>query len=73
MRDEICTSKEAALVDIRDVRINRELPQEERVKSFVEQIRNPYCFKVGPVVVNVSFSDSGATLNDRFVELLSIM
>jgi len=73
MRDEICTSKEAALVDIRDVRINRELPQEERVKSFVEQIKNPYCFKVGPVVVNVSFSDSGATLNDRFVELLSIM
>ena len=73
MRDKIRTSKESALVDLRDVKINRELSQEERVRSFVEQIKNPYCFKVGPVVVNVSYSDSGATLNDRFVELLSIM
>jgi len=73
MRNETRTSEESALVDIREVKINRELPQEDRVKSFVEQIKNPYCFKVGPVVVNVSYSDSGATLNDRFVELLSIM
>ena len=73
MRDKIRTSKESALVDLRDVKINRELSQEERVRSFVEQIKNPYCFKVGPVVVNVSYSDSGATLNDRFLELLSIM
>lgn len=73
MRNETSTPKTSALVDIRDVKIDRELPREERVKSFVAQIKNPYCFKVGPVVVNVSYSDSGATLNDRFVELLSIL
>ena len=35
------------LVDIRDVVIDKSLPLEERVKSYVEQIKNPYCFKVG--------------------------
>lgn len=62
-----------SLVDIRDVEIQRELPCEERIKSFVEQIKNPYCFKVGSVVVNVSYSAGGATLNDRFVEMLSML
>ena len=44
------------LVDIRDVVIDKSLPLEERVKSYVEQIKNPYCFKVGDVVVRVSYS-----------------
>ena len=34
------------LVDIRDVVIDKSLPLEDRVKSYVEQIKNPYCFKV---------------------------
>lgn len=63
----------SSLVDIRDVQLQKDLPQEERIRSFVEQIKNPYCFKVGPVVVNVSYSNSGATLNDRFAEMLSIL
>lgn len=62
-----------SLVDIREVQLQTDLSQEERIKSFVRQIKNPYRFKVGPVVVNVSYSDSGATLNDRFVEMLSIL
>ena len=43
------------LVDIRDVKIDRSLPSEERIKSFIEQIKNPYQFKVGNTVVRVSF------------------
>ena len=31
------------LVDIRDVKIDRSLPSEERIKSFIEQIKN--CFR----------------------------
>ena len=44
------------LVDIRDVVIDKSLPLEERVRSYVEQIKDPYCFKVGDVVVRVSLS-----------------
>ena len=40
-----------SLVDIRDVKIDRTQPVEERMKSYVEQIKNPYLFKVGNTVV----------------------
>ena len=58
------------LVDIRDVEIDPELPKEERIKSFVRQIRNPYCFKVGNVVVKTEFADTDATLDDRLEHYL---
>lgn len=61
-----------SLVDIRDVRIDAALPQEEKIRSFIEQIKDPYRFKVGDVVVNVSYSGK-ATLNDRFTEMMSLM
>ena len=63
----------ASLVDIRDVRIDRTLPMEERVKSYVEQIKNPYIFKVGSTVVRVSYADTNRTLNDNLVNMIAAM
>ena len=60
-------------VDIRDVRIDGRLSREERVRSFVEQIGDPYRFKVGDVTVRVSYSGEDATLNDRFAQMLSLL
>ena len=59
-----------SLVDIRDVKIDRSLPVEERMKSYVEQIKNPYMFKVGNIIVRVSYADTEQTINDNFVNLL---
>ena len=61
------------LVDIRDVHIDSDLPQEERIRSFVRQVNNPYRFKVGEVTVNISYADTSATLNDCFADMLSIL
>lgn len=61
------------LVDIRDVCIDSDLPQQERIKAFIEQVKNPYCFRVGDVTVNVSYAQNGTTLNECFAEMLSIM
>ena len=58
------------LVDIRDVHVDRSLPKEERIRSFVQQIRNPYCFKCGNVVVKTSFADTDATLEERMEHYL---
>ena len=52
------------LVDIRDVKIDRALSKDERLKSFIEQIKNPYVFKCGDVVVKSVFADDGLTLED---------
>ena len=63
----------ASLVDIRDVRIDRTLPMEERVKSYVEQVKNPYMFKVGNTIVRVSYADTNRTMNDNFVNRIAAM
>ena len=62
-----------SLVDIRDVKIDRSMPVEERMKSYVEQIKNPYLFKVGNTIVRVSYANTQATINDNFVNLLASM
>lgn len=61
------------LVDIRDVVIDKSLPLEERVRSYVEQIKDPYCFKVGDVVVRVSYADKHKSLTDSFTSMIASM
>ena len=60
-------------VDIRDVRIDGALSREERIRSFIEQVKDPYRFKVDGVTVHVSYSGESATLNDRFTEMMSLL
>ena len=66
-----CSTADEQLVDIRDVKIDRTQPVEERMKSYVEQIKNPYLFKVGNTVVRVSYANTQVTINDNFVNLLA--
>lgn len=49
------------LVDISKLDIDETLSKEERLKEFVRQIRNPYCFRVGKVAVSVGFNPEGPT------------
>lgn len=52
------------LVDIRDVEIDLNQTKEEKVRSFLKQIKNPYCYKCGKVSVKISFSDNGKSLEE---------
>lgn len=75
MRDKTQTNNDllASLVDIRDVKIDRTLPMEDRVTSYVEQVKNPYMFKVGNTVVRVSYANTSRTMNDNFVNMIAAM
>ena len=53
--------------------IDKSLPLEERVRSYVEQIKDPYCFKVGDVVVRVTYADKDKSLTDRFSSMFASM
>ena len=71
MRDtDVRTVDPAALIDIRDVVVNTSLPKEERLLNYLDQIKNPYCFKCGKTVVKVSFADTQATIEDRLEKYL---
>ncbi len=52
------------LPDIRDVQVDKTLPKEERIASFVKQIGDPYRFRCGDFIVNATFSADGPTLED---------
>lgn len=60
-----------SLKDIRDVRINTDLPKEERITEFLRQIGNPYCFRCNGCVVQVSFSETERTLEDCLQDYFS--
>ena len=47
---------ESELVDISTVKINTDLPVKERIKDYIRQIKNPYCYLDHGVVVKISFA-----------------
>ena len=67
---DIRTVEKEALADIREVPVERGLPAEERIKRFIEKVKNPYCFRVGDVVVKTVFSDNGGSFGERFERML---
>ena len=61
------------LVDISDIHIDEHLSKEERQLEFVRQIKNPYCFRVGKVVVKVSYADNGETFEQAMENYLQAL
>lgn len=59
-----------SLVDLNSVKIDESLPVPERVASFLEQIKNPYCFRIGNVAVKVSYKEDGPTFQQNLIDLM---
>jgi hypothetical protein len=58
------------LRDIRDVHIDENLTREERLSSFIEQIKNPYCYRCGDVVVKVNFTMEAGSMQEKMEQYL---
>lgn len=54
------------LVDVTGIVIDESLSKEERKAEYLRQVKNPYCFRVGDVVVKNVYSNDGVTLQERF-------
>ena len=67
---DIRTVKPEDVADIQQIKIDGTLPQQEMRKEFIRQVGNPYCLRVGKVIVKSSYSGDGVSLNERFEELL---
>ncbi len=67
---DLKTVDRESLVDIRDVHIDTSLPVAERVKSYIQQIKNPYVFRCGNTVVKVSYTEGGPSLAECFIGML---
>lgn len=68
--DPLLVCDKSRLVDITAIQIDTDKPKARRMEEFVRQIKNPYLFKVGDVIVKVSFRKDGATLQKAFESLV---
>ena len=62
---DIRTVDRASLVDISEVTVPNDASQDEQMKKFIAQVKNPYCFKVGKWVIGVDFINTASTLEDK--------
>lgn len=70
---DIRTVERKDLIDLNSVIIDTERSVNERIEDFIQQIKNPYCFKVGDVAVKVVYKENGPTFQESFEEMLMTM
>lgn len=58
------TVDRSQLVDRASVRIDPNASREERLRQYIQQIKNPYCYLYGETVVKISFSQTDTTMED---------
>ncbi|MDR1774196.1 MAG: hypothetical protein LBR30_04935 [Clostridioides sp.] len=56
------TLDEKELIDISTINIRKDLHHEDKILDFLDQIKNPYCFRCDNVFVRVCFSKKGKNL-----------
>lgn len=66
---DIEQSSSDRLVDLRSVTINKATTVPERLASYMEQIKNPYLFKVNDITVKLEFSP-GKTLEESLMSFM---
>ncbi len=59
-----------SLVDIKSITIDTKLSKEEKIKLYMEQIKNPLNFKCDDVEIVVTFVKEGLTLEERIKGLI---
>ena len=70
---DIRSVDKSSLVDLNSVHIDESKPVQERVLSFLQQIQNPYCFRIGDVAVKVNYKSGGPSFQQNFEDLLRTM
>ena len=60
-----------SMVDISRIQVQTDLPVAERVRRFVAEVGDPYCFLVQDTVVHVRFRPNGQSLQEGLLKLAS--
>lgn len=58
------TVDRSRLVQRSSVRLDPSAPREDRLRDFIQQIKNPYCYLDGKTVVKISFANTDTTMED---------
>lgn len=58
------------LVERSTVKIDPNATREERLQSYIKQIKNPYCYMDGKTAVKISFAETNTTMEDCIAHYL---
>ena len=53
---EIALCDKNTLTDLKDITVDKSKSVMEKIESFTQQVKNPYLFKVGDVIVKVAYN-----------------
>ena len=67
------TVDRSTLVQRSSIRLDPAASQEVRLREFIKQIRNPYCYLDGKTVVKISFAETDTTMEDCLEHYLSCL
>ena len=58
------------ICDISGIKVDTTLPKDERICRYIREVGNPYLCRVGDTVVEIQFSNSGTSIQDRINNLV---
>ena len=76
------TLREMKDVDIRSVNVNElvelstvhtdpGLIKFVRIKNYINQIKNPYCFRIGETAIKTSYAKTGPTIEELLANIIT--
>ena len=60
-----------SIPDINDIKVSRKKVIEERILDFIDNVDNPYLFKVDGVLVKIGFSDNQIKAEECILNVLN--
>ena len=63
--------EKSQLVDISGVKINPIDSPEKKMKDYIEQVKNPYCFLCNGYAVKLEFDDGNKSIEDCLIEYIN--
>ena len=57
-------AERSSLREIKNVVIDTSIPRKERIRDYVAQIGNPYCYLDDGIVVEIGYTDTEISLQD---------
>ncbi len=70
---DVRTVDKSGLVNIDDVKININDRPEKKMKDYIAQVKNPYCFLCNGYAVKLTFTDNNRTIEDCFAEAVNAL
>ena len=71
-RVDVRTVPRENLSDIRKVAVRKQKSAQDKVRDYLAETGNPYCFRVGDVVVKNTYAEDGPDLNDLLRQLILV-